>query len=62
MSKELELLIADNIDKYTNNGCKIIRNEEPPYVLFNAPDIGKIIGLKNIREQIKQNVLITILM
>ena len=61
MSKELELLIADNIDKYTNNGCKIIRNEESPYVLFNAKDIGKIIGLKNIRMQIKTSILITIL-
>lgn len=50
MSKELELTIAANIDKYTNNGCRIIRNEDAPYVLFCLVDIGKIVGIKNIRE------------
>ena len=32
MTKETELLVASNIDKYTNNTCRIIRNEhEAPY-------------------------------
>ena len=50
MTKELELLVASNIDKYTNNNCRIIRNEAEPYVLFCAADIGKIVRIKNIRE------------
>jgi very-short-patch-repair endonuclease len=50
MTKELELLIASNIDKYTNNSCRIIRSEIKPYALFCAADIGKIVGIKNIRE------------
>ena len=50
MSKETELLIASKIDEYTNNTCRIVRNEVEPYVLFCAADIGKLVGLKNIRE------------
>lgn len=50
MSQELELLIASNIDKYTNNNCRIVRNEKEPYVLFCLADIGEIIGVKNIRD------------
>lgn len=49
MTKESELLVASNIDKYTNNSCRIIRNEVEPYVLFCASDIGNIVGIKNIR-------------
>ena len=50
MSKEYELQIVSNINKYTNNGCRIIQNEEPPYVLFSMTDLGKILNLRNIRE------------
>lgn len=49
MTKETELLVASNIDKYTNNTCRIIRNEVEPYVLFCGSDIGNIVGIKNIR-------------
>jgi very-short-patch-repair endonuclease len=50
MSKEIELLIASNIDKYTNNNCRIIRNETEPYALFCVSDIAKILNLTKIRE------------
>jgi len=56
MSKEQQLLVASKIDTYTSNRCRIIRNENEPYTLFNFTDIGKIIGIKNVREN---NVLST---
>jgi very-short-patch-repair endonuclease len=48
-TKEKQLTIASNIDKYTNYSCRIIRNETEPYVLFCATDIGKICDIKHIR-------------
>jgi hypothetical protein len=54
MTNETELLVASNVDKYTNNTCRIIRNEVEPYVLFCASDIGNIVGIKNIH---KNNLL-----
>jgi very-short-patch-repair endonuclease len=53
MSKEIELLIASKIDEYTNNTCRIIRNEVEPYVLFCASDIGKIIGVINLNDNLR---------
>jgi very-short-patch-repair endonuclease len=50
MTKEEEFQIASKIDDVTNNNCRIIRNEdEVPYTLYCAADIGKIVNIKNMR-------------
>ena len=50
MTKEEEFQIASKIDDVTNNNCRIIRNEdEAPYTLYCATDIGKIVNIKNMR-------------
>jgi hypothetical protein len=46
MSKEEQLLIASNIEK--NYKCRIVKNEENPFVLFCAADIGEILNLQRI--------------
>ena len=51
MSKEVQLQLVENIK--TNYDCNIIINETEPYVLFQANQIGKILGMKNINKQIK---------
>ena len=50
MSKEEQLSIASNIEK--NYECRIIKNNEEPYVLFCASDIGEILKLTNINNKI----------
>uniref|UniRef100_A0A6C0HVD5 Bro-N domain-containing protein n=1 Tax=viral metagenome TaxID=1070528 RepID=A0A6C0HVD5_9ZZZZ len=50
MSKEEQLSIASNIEK--NYKCRIIKNNEEPYVLFCASDIGEILKLTNINKNI----------
>lgn len=46
MSKEEQLLIASNIEN--NYKCRIVKNEENPFVLFCAADIGEILNLQRI--------------
>jgi len=48
MEKQIEFDIADKIEQagYT---IKIIRNDEAPYTLYLATDLGKVFGLKQIR-------------
>jgi len=41
MSKEEQLLLADNIEKHFN--LKIIKNENEPYTLYCMKDLGKIL-------------------
>ena len=52
MSKELQLKIYENIKN--NYNCKMIINDNEPYLLLCLRDIGKIIGLQNINETIKK--------
>lgn len=49
MSKEIQLSVAMKVDEYTNNSCRILRNDVEPYTAFCAKDIGIILGLENIR-------------
>jgi very-short-patch-repair endonuclease len=51
MSKDIELNIVNKIKE--NYQCKIIINITAPYYLFRLSDIGKILGIKNIRHTIK---------
>jgi len=50
MTKELELEISKIIKE--NYECDIIINETSPYTYYSITDIEKIIGLKNIRQNI----------
>lgn len=47
MDKEKEINIGEIIKN--NYKCDIIFNEEEPYVLYSAIDIGKILNISNIR-------------
>lgn len=51
-NRDLELSIVKNI-KDNNYKIDIIINDEIPYTLYKSSDIGKLLGLKNIRETIK---------
>jgi len=54
MSKEIQLQICNNIQKYYD--CRIIIDEEKePFTLFCAADIGKILGRINIRTTLSTN-------
>jgi very-short-patch-repair endonuclease len=53
MSKEIELKFAEKLKE--NYDCRIIINNEEPYTLFCASDFGKILGIKNIRENLKNS-------
>jgi len=47
-TKEDEILIANKFkEKYI---CDIIFNDDIPYILYCASDIGNILGIKNIRQ------------
>lgn len=53
MSKEEQVSFANNLKD--NYDCRIINKESEPYCLFCASDIGKIIGIKNIKNNIIKN-------
>jgi len=53
MSKEIELKFLEKLKKQYE--CRTIINEEEPYTLFCVSDFGKILGIKNIRENIKNS-------
>ena len=51
MSKEIELEFAKKLQEYYK--CKVIINEQEPYTLICATDLGKILGIKNIIQQFR---------
>jgi len=51
MSKEIELEFAKKLQEYYK--CKVIINEQEPYTLICAADLGKILGIKNITQQFR---------
>ena len=54
MSKEIQLQLARKIQDLYD--CQIVIDEEKePHTLFCASDIGKILGIKNIRSSISYN-------
>ena len=53
MSKETQLLIYNKIKDFYD--CRMIINEKEPFVLFCGRDIGKILGIKNLNENLKNN-------
>jgi len=53
MSKEIQIQVAQKIQEHYE--CKVIINDVEPYCLICVSDIGRILGLTNIRETVKSN-------
>lgn len=50
MSKEEQLLLATNIEKHYT--CRIIKSDNEPFTLFCIADIGKILGMSNMKKRL----------